>query len=147
MRSIGCMLNHSSDGLVARRFLTSVSMAKIEERSTGFLGLTRAKYCGLAWCLGDYAHHSKLSIGPSESDEFSEGERSCPGANGKDLRLEYSILPLRSGIGLRRRSSASKFHCERQDRLHPTSVEAHERQYKGRLGEPKNPEELDSDHS
>ena len=141
------MLNHSSDGVVARRFLTSVSMAKIEEMSTAFPELTRAKYCGLAWCLDHYVLHSRLSIGPKESDEISEGERSFPGANDKNLRWECSILPLRSGIGLRRHSSASKFRCERQGRLQPTSVEAHERQYKGKLGGPKNPEELDSDHS
>ena len=82
-----------------------------------------------------------------ESDEISESGRSCPGANDKDLRSECSILPLRIGIGLRRPSSISKFHCERQGRLRPTSAEAHERRYKGKLKGGKSPGEPDADHS
>ena len=45
--SMGGMLNQSSDGVVAKLFLYSSSMAEIEERSAGFLRLTRAKYCDL----------------------------------------------------------------------------------------------------
>ena len=82
-----------------------------------------------------------------ESDEISEGERSCPGVNDKDLRSEYSILPLQTGIDLGRRASVSKFLCGRQDHLRPTLVEVHERQYKGKSGEVKSPGELDADHS
>ena len=82
-----------------------------------------------------------------ESDEISEGERSCPVVNDKDPRSEYSILPLQTGIGLGRRSSVSKFLCSRQGRLRPTLVEVHERQYKGKFGGVKSPEELDADHS
>lgn len=82
-----------------------------------------------------------------DTDEISEGERFCPEVNDKDLRSGCSILPLRNRIDLRRRSSVSKFHFERQGRLHPTSAEAHERQYKGRSGGAKSPGELAADHS
>lgn len=82
-----------------------------------------------------------------ESDEISGGERSYPGVNDKDLRSEYSILPLQTGIGLGRHSSVSKFLCGRQGRLRPTLVEVHERQYKGKSGGVKSPGELDVDHS
>ena len=82
-----------------------------------------------------------------ESDEIFEGGRSCPGVNDKDLRSEYSILPLQTGIGPGRRSSVSRFLCGRQGRLRPTSVEVHERQYKGKFGGVKSPGELDADHS
>ena len=78
------------------------------------------------------------------SDETFESKRSFLGANDKDLRLEYSILPLGNEIGLQRRSSVSKFHYERQDRLRPTSVKAHERQYKGKSGGGKSLGELDA---
>ena len=82
-----------------------------------------------------------------DSDEIFESERSCLGVNDTGLMSGYSILPFGNGIGLRRRSSVLKFPHERQDRLRPTSVEAHERQYKGNSGEGKNPGELDADHS
>ena len=140
-------MNHSSDGVVAEQFLYDMSMVEIGESSTGFFSLTRARYCDPVWCLGHYAHHSKLSIAPMDSDEISESERSCLGGNDKDLRLGYSILPLGNGIGLRRRSSILKFHYEHQDRLRPTSVEAHERQCKGKSGREKSPGELYGDHS
>ena len=66
--------------------------------------------------------------------------------NDKDLSSGYSTLPPRSGIGLQRRPSVPIFHSERQGRLRPTSVEAHERQYKGKSGGVESPEELDADH-
>ena len=78
-------------------------------------------------------------------DEIFEDERSCPGVNDTDLSSGYSILPLRNGIGLRRRSSISRSRYERQGRLRPTSVKAHGRQYKGNSGEAKSPGELDVD--
>ena len=78
-------------------------------------------------------------------DATFEDEISCPGVNDTDLSSGYSILPLRNEIGLRRRSSISRSRYERQDRLRPTSVEAHGRQYKGKSGEAKSPGELDGD--
>ena len=78
------------------------------------------------------------------SDEIFEDERSCPGVNDTDLSSGCSILPLRNGIGVRRRFSISRSHYRRQDRLRPTSVEAHEPQYKGKSWEAKSPGELDA---
>ena len=82
-----------------------------------------------------------------DSDDIFEGDKSCPEVNDKDPRSECSILPLRNRIGLRRLSSVSRFHFERQGRLRPISVEEHRRQYKGMSGEAKSPGELDADHS
>ena len=82
-----------------------------------------------------------------DPDEIFEIGISCLGVNDKDLRSGYSILPLGNGIGLRRHSSVLKLRNERQDRLRPTSVEAHERQYKGKSEREKSFEELDADHS
>lgn len=79
------------------------------------------------------------------SDGIFEDEISCPGVNDTNPSSGYSILPLRNGIGLRRRSSISRSHYKRQDRLRPTSIEAHGRQYKGKSGEAKSSGELDAD--
>lgn len=80
------------------------------------------------------------------SDEIFEDERSCPGVNDTDLSSGCSILPLQNRIGLRRRSSISRFHYKRQDRLRPTAVEEHGPQCKGRSGEARSPGELYVDH-
>ena len=80
-------------------------------------------------------------------DEIFESGRSCLEVNDEDLRSENSILPLENGIGLRRHASVLKFRNERQDRLLPTSVEAHGRQYKGKSEREKSFGELDADHS
>ena len=77
-----------------------------------------------------------------ESGEISEGGKSFHGVNDKGLKSGCSILPLRNRIGLRKGPLVSKFHFERRDRLRPTLVEVHERQYKGRSAGAKSPGEL-----
>ena len=79
------------------------------------------------------------------SDGIFEDERSCLGVNDTVRSSGYSILPLRNGIGLQRRSSISRSHYKRQDHLRPTAVEGHGPQCKDKSGEAKSPGELFAD--